>query len=268
MKLKEFNKEERFHQLRSKTRREYNVKNRTLVLSIGILILSVIYFTYAKYESVSNDFTIVNATVGDFVSDFAIISYMYDDGSGSVTSHSVPPAKNTGYSIDNVNCTNGTGTWDSQEWGLNVRNITGKVRCNLSFSSGYAESLLNGAAPELYDGMVPIIIEDGTNGTVKGRIRVADTSQEWYSYEDHNWANAALVTSAARSKAAGQELNVDTDILQMYVWIPRYKYQLWNAEFGSSNPQSINIVFENENTTKSTGSTNGSWLTHPAFTFG
>ena len=60
----------------------------------------------------------------------------------------------------------------------------------------------------------------------------------------------------------------EASILQYYVWIPRYKYLLWNAANGSSNEQSISINFEDKTTPKSTGSTNGTWLTHPAFTFG
>ena len=58
------------------------------------------------------------------------------------------------------------------------------------------------------------------------------------------------------------------EVQQMYVWIPRYRYQLWNAEDGESDPQAINIVFEDKNTTKSSEIQNGDWLTHPAFTFG
>ena len=37
---------------------------------------------------------------------------------------------------------------------------------------------------------------------------------------------------------------------------------------GTSNPQAISITFESNSTPKSTGSTNGTYLTHPAFTFG
>ena len=59
-----------------------------------------------------------------------------------------------------------------------------------------------------------------------------------------------------------------SEILQMYVWIPRYKYLLWNANNGSSNEKSISLTFEKNTDTKSTGSTNDTWLTNPAFTFG
>jgi hypothetical protein len=69
------------------------------------------------------------------------------------------------------------------------------------------------------------------------------------------------------SSAVGTTISMD-DILQMYVWIPRYQYLLWNAENGSSDPQAINIMFQNASATKYNGTTNGTWLTHPAFTFG
>ena len=57
-----------------------------------------------------------------------------------------------------------------------------------------------------------------------------------------------------------------------YVWIPRYKYKLFNVSSTTGTSASlIDVVFEDKYASdyvKSTGSTNGSWLTHPAFTFG
>ena len=72
MKLRQFNKDDALKQLRSKQQRNYNVKTRTLVLSIGILILSVIYFTYARYETSSSDFTIIDANVTNFQGSFTV----------------------------------------------------------------------------------------------------------------------------------------------------------------------------------------------------
>ena len=129
--------------------------------------------------------------------------------------------------------------------------------------------------PELYQGLIPVTYD------ASGNTIVADTTKEWYDYNKHNWANAVLVNcgdSTIKSKYFDSNMSLldsaigttipQSDIQEMYAWIPRYKYQLWNAENGSSDPQAINIVFENKNTTKSTGTTNGTWLTHPAFTFG
>ena len=129
--------------------------------------------------------------------------------------------------------------------------------------------------PELYQGLIPIVISD------TGGVTVADTSKEWYSYTKHDWANAVLVNTSDSSikdkyfnsdmsikqSAVGQIIDM-SEILQMYTWIPRYKYLLWNAANGSSNPQTINIVFEDKDKPKSQGTTNGTYLTHPAFTFG
>ena len=53
----------------------------------------------------------------------------------------------------------------------------------------------------------------------------------------------------------------ETDIL-------RYKYQLFNVEGADTEAQMINIQFESNTTSKSNGSQNDEWLTHPAFTFG
>ena len=131
------------------------------------------------------------------------------------------------------------------------------------------------ATPELAQGFIPVKYD------ATGNVVVADTTQEWYDYANHDWANAVLVNCAdttikdkyfnsdmtLKSSTVGTTISM-SDILQMYVWIPRYKYLLWNAENGSSDPQAITIVFESKDTAKSTGSTNGTYLTHPAFTFG
>ena len=130
-------------------------------------------------------------------------------------------------------------------------------------------------APELAQGMIPVKFD------ASGNVVVADANSEWYDYSNHEWANAVLVNcadSSIKSKyfdsnnkvlasAVGKTISMD-EIMQMYVYIPRYKYQLFNAEDGTSNPQAINIAFESKTTAKSMGTKNGEWLTHPAFTFG
>ena len=67
------------------------------------------------------------------------------------------------------------------------------------------------------------------------------------------------------------EVIPESDIKQYYVWIPRYRYELWNVNGESKFPNgtsesAINIVFESKNTAISNGTQNGEWLTHPAFT--
>ena len=54
----------------------------------------------------------------------------------------------------------------------------------------------------------------------------------------------------------------------MYVWIPRYKYKLFNVSGSNISAKMIEVEFESANTAKSSGTQNNEWLTHPAFTFG
>ena len=125
---------------------------------------------------------------------------------------------------------------------------------------GYQEDLLNGATPVLTDNLVPVqIAADGT-------VTKANIQDEWYSYEKKNWANAVVLKTQKTYKNG--ETIPDNNIKQYYVWIPRYRYQLWNVDSNVSEgaEQAINIVFENKDTKVSNGTKNGEWLTHPAFT--
>ena len=128
----------------------------------------------------------------------------------------------------------------------------------------YKESLLNGADPVLSDSLIPVTIaEDRT-------VTYADVKNKWYSYEDKIWANAVILKNNV-TYSVGQIIP-ESDIKQYYVWIPRYKYQLWNVNGenkypnGTEKESAINIVFESKTTTPSNGTQNEEWLTHPAFT--
>ena len=113
-------------------------------------------------------------------------------------------------------------------------------------------------------GMIPVTF-DSSGNTV-----VADTTKAWYNYDEKKWANAVSVTSASRSNYQNTPGTIidENDILAYFVYVPRYRYQLWNAENGVSNEQTINIEFETSGENKKNGTKNGEWLTHPAFTFG
>ena len=130
----------------------------------------------------------------------------------------------------------------------------------------YTESVLNGADPVLASDMLPVTIAND------GVVTYANTSTEWYNYENKNWANAVkLIASPSKTYKAGDTIS-ESDIGAYLVWIPRYKYELWNVGVtdvtSSQVPKTIPVTFESSTTTKSTGSTDGTYLTHPAFTFG
>ena len=125
-------------------------------------------------------------------------------------------------------------------------------------------------APVLAEGMIPI----KWDGSKWVKASSTNSNNDWYDYDEKKWANAVMVSSATRSsymsnttKPVGSEV-LEDDILAYYVWIPRYSYQLFNVNSEIMDPIEIQVGFANKTDTKSTGSTNGSWLTHPAFTFG
>ena len=129
----------------------------------------------------------------------------------------------------------------------------------------YKESILNGTDPVLKDNLVPIkIASDGT-------VTKADLYQEWYNYENKEWANAVILKDETKTYNSGETIPED-NIESYFVWIPRYKYQIFDEgnytglTTKTSKVQTINVVFENKDTTPSNGTTKGTWLTHPAFT--
>ncbi len=116
---------------------------------------------------------------------------------------------------------------------------------------------------------------------------------EWYNYNDKQWANAITVKDPSKYK--GQTRVVDqADILGFWVYIPRYAYEVMRRD-GTDKPvsaQNFLISFEKKTTPKrhpaacsTTGkdyrtqcdldrsyikgqpSNQGTWATHPAFTF-
>ena len=134
--------------------------------------------------------------------------------------------------------------------------------------------------PVLAEGMIPITY-DGTNWVKADQYGAYNN---WYDYGNQKWANAVMVTSAKRETYMNANAGTaipENDILAYFVWIPRYKYKLFNATYASgTSPSLIDVVFENGTSTTgnvtctyaSNGAetcqnkSNGNWYTHPAFT--
>ena len=157
--------------------------------------------------------------------------------------------------------------------------------------------------PELDEGMIPVYYDESTETWRKASENNSNEEYRWYDYDNKMWANSVTVSSTNRTNyqlaSVGTEIPMD-DILTMQVWIPRYKYKVWNYNADgtkTSNEQEIQITFEkNKETTgeiscsdsisgtdgsasetcklKSTNTTctdttcNNKTYTHPAFTFG
>ena len=146
------------------------------------------------------------------------------------------------------------------------------VKPNISYQDQSGANI-----PELLDNMIPVKYED--NNSI-----YANTSQEWYDYNKKEWANAVVLKSGV-TKTVGQTITED-DIALWYVWVPRYKYTIFNGNNENVPEQEIKVAFEkgiettgtlscvNQIYQVCTDTENGSIIngtstyTHPAFTFG
>ena len=152
----------------------------------------------------------------------------------------------------------------------------------LSKSNLIKEDPTGANRPVLAEGMIPITY-DGSKWVKADKYGAYNN---WYDYGNQKWANAVMVTSATRETYMNADVGTtipENDILAYYVWIPRYKYKLFNATYaGGTSAQVIEVTFENGTSTTGTvtctyasngaetctNKSNGKWYTHPAFTLG
>jgi hypothetical protein len=177
------------------------------------------------------------------------------------------PDQGSGKAVSSIVCDKGAnGVWDYQNWTLNIKNMKEtRTRCQINFVSKYTESVLNGTDPVLKEGLIPVVIEDS------GKVKKASLGSKWYSYGEKKWANAIILNDASMVYADGEEIP-ESNIESYFVWIPRYRYQIFNdgkyegLTKVENREQEIEVVFETNTTAKSNGTSVGQWLTHPAFT--
>ena len=136
------------------------------------------------------------------------------------------------------------------------KKLTYKVVSSEEDEEKYREVILNGSDPVLEGDMIPVTISND------GVVKKADITKKWYKYTDKEWANAVVLTD--NSEYANGDTIPENKIKAYYVWIPRYKYQL----FDNTTEAEIQISFESKYTNKSSSTTVGQYLTHPAFTYG
>ena len=149
--------------------------------------------------------------------------------------------------------------------------------------------------PKLVDNMIPVMY-NGSNW-VKADSSNTNSTYKWYDYTNKQWANAVLVSSTNRNTYVEAEVGTvipESEVLAYYVWIPRYKYKVFNitktigTDSYNASTTGIDIVFEqgtastgeincnnysfatatSSATNETCSGTNGQYYTHPAFTFG
>src|SRR5574344_713730 len=123
--------------------------------------------------------------------------------------------------------------------------------------------------PLLADNMIPVYYDNANDVWKKADVNNENSTYQWYNYKSQMWANAVTVTSTTRSTytsaAVGTQIPM-SDILGMWVWIPRYEYMTTNlgtnyAGGTKALPGGITIKFISG--TSTTNDTN--YLIHPAF---
>ena len=155
----------------------------------------------------------------------------------------------------------------------------GKVTVVASYITQYREKILHGTDPVLKDGLIPVTISDD------GTVYRANIAEEWYSYANQEWANAVILEDESIEYGYNEEIP-EENIESYFVWIPRYKYKLFNlgeypkiTSINESVVQVIEVVFgtdttddanEGECTTPmisgETGNCKvGDYMSHPAF---
>ena len=122
-------------------------KYGTILSLVLIVTVSIIYFTYSKFTS-TNEGLVMETTVEPFIkNDYFIASYIDGEWSNEI------PGKDDGYVVDKIVCDNGAvGTWDSEEWGINIRNATKKIKCSVFFKQ-----------PSMADQILELSATDTTN---------------------------------------------------------------------------------------------------------
>ena len=151
--------------------------------------------------------------------------------------------------------------------------------------------------PKIAEGLIPVVYDETQSSWVRANITDKNGEYKWYDYTNKQWANAVLVTDTNRdsylSATPGTIVSED-DVLAYYVWIPRYKYKVWNitktigTDSYDAQTTGIDIVFEegtastgeincnnysfasatSSATNETCSGSNGQYYTHPAFTFG
>ena len=193
------------------------------------------------------------------------------------------PNKDSGYYLDleKSTCTNNAIIqFDTNTWSPVIKNMSEyKTRCELHFGSEYKESILNGTDPVLEDPLIAVTIDND------GVVRKASLANEWYSYEKKNWANAVILFDENETYEDG-EIIPEEKIESYFVWIPKYRYQLWDlgnydslTSINENKVHEIPIIFGDYNTSddvdgecttpmtsgSSGNCTVGDYMTHPAF---
>jgi len=240
-------------------------KRSILIIGISVVLLIAIvlvYRSYAIYQE-KQEFDVIKGSVPEYMSDYDVKISLMIDGVAATSF----PSRDSGKVFLRAECDKGaTGVWDYEHWAPLILNTTEtRTKCKYQFVSKYHDSVLNGADPVLSEGLIPVVIDEN------GGVKKADLGSEWYNYSNKTWANAVTLLDSTKVYADGETIP-ESQIESYFVWIPRYRYKIFNdgnytgLTAVEKREKTIEVVFESNTTNVSRGSGTGQWLTHPAFT--
>lgn len=90
--------------------------------------------------------------------------------------------------------------------------------------------------PILSGYMIPVYYDSDSHLWKKADYKNKDGN--WYNYEDKRWANIVLVKEDMRDnylKASINSIINMSDVLAFYVWVPRFKYMVWDINRETNN---------------------------------
>ena len=218
------------------------------IMLIFMLSIFALYKSYALYK-VQEEYDVIKSRIGEFNTEDIMLSYTVNGEKTDINF----PSKESNYTVNSVECSDGTtALWDNNTWGLiNISpGASKKIKCNIDFKGLYKENILNGTDPVLSDNLVPVTLADD------GTVTKADTTSDWYSYENKKWANAIILKDSTKTYNNGDTIPED-NIESYFVWIPKYSYQIFNlgttdgyteGKPETSNAQEIKIKFGTTNT--------------------
>ena len=243
-------------------------RRKVILISISVIILVsisfLLYKTFASFTE-SAEFPMMKGKV-DYFGNSDVYFAFYK---GDEQLEEMPTKENSeGLVFIDGECDNGASiVWDKEAWGPMVKNLSkSKTKCTLYFNDKYIDRELNGADPVLNNKLIPIIINEEN-----GKVTRASEKEKWYDYNSQQWANAVILRDGKSDPGANQPID-EADIESYFVWIPRYRYQIFDEgnydglTTKTNKEQIIQVKFETKDVKPQNGSKEGEWLTHPAFT--
>ena len=120
--------------------------------------------------------------------------------------------------------------------------------------------------PILPKGFIPVYY----NETNENWIVADPKTDDWYNYDEQRWANAVVLKQGV-TKKVGDTVSVDgTEVLMMYVWVPKFEYNYKNLETELTEEEKLTppIIDVNFIASEATTPSSSDYIIHPAFTFG